>query len=94
MKFTIIVAIAIGLMLWGLWSAIQYEENHPCIQWQEYCYYETHDTAVGVGPAIGGSGGMAVTVAPTTAKIYVDCNIDHALIPGHIYSENKCVVRK
>lgn len=90
--FGIIMGILIiaGIILAGQ-SMQRYEQEHPCLEWKEYCYYETHDVSVGVGPVISGDGGIGVSVVPTTAKIYIDCeNTEH--IPEKIKTEKNVLI--
>lgn len=80
----LVLAIVIGVFYWNF--------KHPCIEYQKYCYYETHGTAIGFGPNIGGKG-FATTVTPTTSKIYVECK-ENKNIPVKIKEEQKCTKRK
>lgn len=91
MKYLIIGIVVI--ISGSIFYYTYYNKKHPCIQKQTYCYYETHGVATGVGPTIGGNGGMAVTVSPTTAKIYIDCK-NVSLTPEEVYTEDKCVLRE
>jgi len=73
-------------------DAEKYYLEHPCLEWKTYCYYEDNDLSVGIGPVIGGNGGMSMAVVPTSTKVYVNC--DTKDVPKEIQKEQVCELRK
>lgn len=89
----LVIVLIIAIVVGGVFYKRQYEKKHPCLEWKTYCYYKNHDISTGVGPNLGGKGGVAVTIVPTSAKIYINCE-ERENTPEKVYEEKKCVLRK
>lgn len=87
---TILALLSMGLIFifpYIVIEKIEYDKNHPCLEYKTYCYYRQSSSGTGMTT----KGSMVMT--SSSQKIYIDCD-DKDFIPKTIYTEEKCEKRK
>ncbi len=69
--------------------AVKYYKNHPCLEYETYCYYNSHGFGIGIGS--DSDGDPSITPMFMSHKVYVDCS-EKNLAPN-IQEEKRCIKR-